>query len=80
VGIIPVKPSRYFTHLLGMLRGLKGLLHMLNAIICPTTEDLCLLLSFYFLFCFAKRLAKVKFGGVWCVTNITYLDPLIYYS
>jgi hypothetical protein len=60
MGIIPVKPSRDFTRPLEMPRGLKGLLHMLNAIVYPTTKDLCLLLSC----CFAKRLAKVKFGGV----------------
>ena len=64
VGIIPVKPSRDFTRPLGMPRGLKGLLHMLNAIVSPTKEDLYFLLSFYFSFCFAKGLAKVKFGGV----------------
>jgi hypothetical protein len=45
---------------LGMLRGLKGLLHMLNAIIFPTTTDLCFMLSF----CFAKELAKCKFRGI----------------
>jgi hypothetical protein len=32
VGIIAGKPSRNFTRPLGMPRGLKGLLHMLNAI------------------------------------------------
>jgi hypothetical protein len=42
------KPSRDFTHPLGRPRGLKGLLHMLNAIVYPTTEYLCLLLSCYF--------------------------------
>jgi hypothetical protein len=42
------KPSQDFTHPLGMPRGLNGLLHMLNAIVSPTTKDLCLLLSFYF--------------------------------
>jgi hypothetical protein len=42
------KPSQDFIHPLGMPRGLKGLLHMLNAIVSPTTKDLCLLLSFYF--------------------------------
>jgi len=29
---------------LGSPRGLKGLLHMLNAIISPTKEDLCFML------------------------------------
>jgi hypothetical protein len=58
------KPSQDFTRPLGMPRGLEGMLHMLNAIISPMTEDLCLLLSFYFWCCFAKRLANVKFGGV----------------
>jgi hypothetical protein len=50
VGIIPVKLSRDFTRPLGMPRGLKGLLHALNAIVSPTTEDLCY--CFHFIFCF----------------------------
>ena len=60
VGVIAGKPSRDFTHPLEMPRGLKGLLHTLNAIISPMTVDLCFLLSF----CFAKGLAKCKFGGI----------------
>jgi hypothetical protein len=52
VGIIPIKPSKDFTRPLGMPRGLKVLLHVLNAIVSPTTEDLY------------KGLAKCKFGGV----------------
>jgi hypothetical protein len=44
------KPSQDFTRPLGMPRGLKSLLHMLNAIVSPTTEDLCLLVSFFFFF------------------------------
>jgi hypothetical protein len=67
VGIIPVKLSRDFTRPLGMPRGLKGLLHALNAIVSPTTEDLCYCFHFIFcfvLFCFAKGLAKCKFEGV----------------
>lgn len=53
VGIISSKPSRDFTRPLGSLRGLKGLLHTLNAIVSPTKADLCFLLWFYFfiLFC-----------------------------
>jgi hypothetical protein len=39
VGIIPDKPSRDFTRPLGSLRGLKGLLHTLNAIVFPATEE-----------------------------------------
>ena len=62
VGVIAGKPSRDFTRSLGMPRGLKGLLHMLNAIVSPTTMDLCFLLLFCFSFCFAKGLAKCKFG------------------
>jgi hypothetical protein len=38
VGIIPDKPSRDFTHPLGMPRGLEDLLHPLNAIIHPMKE------------------------------------------
>jgi hypothetical protein len=41
VGVISGKPSRDFTHPLGSPRGLKGLLHMLNAIVSPTKKDLC---------------------------------------
>jgi hypothetical protein len=43
VDIIVGKPSRDFTCPLGMHRGLKGLLHMLNAIVSPLTMDLCCL-------------------------------------
>jgi hypothetical protein len=64
VGIIPVKPSRDFTRPLGMPRGLKGLLHMLNAIVSRTKEDLCYCFHFIFLFCFAKGLEKYKFLGI----------------
>jgi len=64
VGIIPDKPSRDFTRPLRSPRGLKGLLHTLNAIVSPMKEDLCFMLSFYFLFCFAKGLAKCKLGGI----------------
>jgi hypothetical protein len=39
VGIIHVKPSRDFTRPLGSPRGLKGLLHTLNAIMFPATEE-----------------------------------------
>ena len=64
VGVIAGKPSRDFTSPLGMPRGLKGLLHTLNAIVPPLTADICFLLSFCFSFCFAKGLAKCKFGGI----------------
>jgi hypothetical protein len=64
VGTILGKPSRDFTRPLGSPRGLKGLFHMLNAIVSLTKEYLCFMLSFYFLFCFAKGLAKCKFGGI----------------
>ena len=60
VGVIAGKPSRDVTRLLGMPRGLKGLLHTLNAIVSPTIADLCFLLSFYFSFCFAEGQAKTK--------------------
>jgi hypothetical protein len=39
VGIILGKPSRDFTRPLGSPRGLKGLLHTLNAIMFPATEE-----------------------------------------
>ena len=60
VVIIDGKLLRDFTHPLRMHRGLKGLFHMLNAIISPTTVDLCFMLSF----CSAKGLAKYKFRGI----------------
>jgi hypothetical protein len=60
IGVIDSKPSRDFIRPQGMPRGLKGLLHMLNAIVSPTTTDLCLLLSF----CFVRGLAKCQFGGI----------------
>jgi hypothetical protein len=37
---------------------------MLNAIVSPTKVDLYLLFSLCFHFCFAKGLAKCKFGGI----------------
>jgi hypothetical protein len=39
VGIIPGKPSWDFICPLGSPRGLKGFLHMLNAIVFPMTEE-----------------------------------------
>jgi uncharacterized membrane protein YcfT len=45
---------------LGMPKGLKGLLHMLNVIVYPMKTDLFFMLSF----CFAKELAKCKFRGI----------------
>jgi len=39
VGIIPGKPSQDFTRPLGNPRGLKGLLHRLNAIVFPAIEE-----------------------------------------
>ena len=73
--IIADKPSRDFTHPLGMPKGLKGLLHMLNAIVSPMIADLCFLFFMCFAFCFAKGLAKCKFGGIWWVSNIVHLSP-----
>jgi hypothetical protein len=64
VGVILGKPSQDFIRPLGMPRGLKGLLHMLNAIVSPTKADLCLLFSLCFHFCFVKGLAKCKFRGI----------------
>jgi uncharacterized membrane protein YcfT len=54
VSIIAGKPSRDFTRPLGMSRGIKGLLHTLNAIISPMKMDLCFLLSFFFRFVLLK--------------------------
>jgi hypothetical protein len=38
VGIISGKPSQDFNYPIGMPRGLKGVLHTLNAIVHPTKE------------------------------------------
>jgi hypothetical protein len=73
VGIISVKPSRDFTRPLRMHRGLKSMLHMLNAIVSPMKHDLCFMLSFYFV----KGLTKCKFRGFCWVPNIVYLSLLI---
>jgi hypothetical protein len=51
VGINSGKPSRDFTRLLGSPRGLKGLLHTLNAIVHPTKKGF-ILLFFSFISCF----------------------------
>jgi hypothetical protein len=51
VGIITDKPSRDFTRPLESPRGLKGLLHTLNAIVHPTKEGF-ILLFFSFISCF----------------------------
>jgi hypothetical protein len=37
---------------------------MLNAIVSPTKADLCCLFYLCFTLCFAKGLAKYKFGGI----------------
>jgi hypothetical protein len=58
VGIIPEKPSR------DSLRGLKGLLHALNAIVHPTKLDLSFCFLVYFQFCIAKGLTICKFEGL----------------
>jgi hypothetical protein len=51
-----------FTRPLGMLKGLKGLLHTLNVIVSPMTADLSFLLSFCISFCLAKGLEKLSLG------------------
>ena len=48
----------------GIPRGLKGLLHQLNATVSPMTMDLYFFFLLCFSFCFAKGLAKCKFGGI----------------
>jgi hypothetical protein len=75
VGIISGKPSRDFTRSLGSPKGLKGLLHTLNTVMFPVTEEVEQLLfsfSFYFPFCIAKGLAICKFGGVISVECYTF--------
>jgi hypothetical protein len=61
--IIASKLSQDFTRPLGMPRGLKGLLHVLN-VVSPMKADLCFLFRMCFSFCFAKGLTKSKFGGI----------------
>jgi hypothetical protein len=73
VGIIPNKPSRDFTRPLWSPMGLKGLLHMLNAIIHPTKRmSYLVVFQFYFLFCIVKELAICKFEGVISVDCYTF--------
>jgi hypothetical protein len=43
---------------------------MLNEIASPTKADLCYLFYLCFSFCFAKGLAKYKFGDISSVPNI----------
>ena len=62
MGIIAGKPSQDFTRLLSMPRGLKGLFHMLNAIVSPTKADLCFLFLCVFIFVLLKDLQKVGLG------------------
>ena len=50
MGIVASKPLRDFTCPLGIPRDLKGLLHMLNAIVFPMKADLCLLSLMCFFF------------------------------
>ena len=69
MGVNHGKPSRDFTRPLGMPRCLKGLLHMLNALVSLMKATLCLLLLLCFQLCFAKGLAKCKFGGIWSMSN-----------
>jgi hypothetical protein len=64
VGVIPRKPSRDFICPLRMPKDLKGLLHMLNAIISPMKVDLCFLFLLCFHFCFDKGLVECKFRGI----------------
>jgi hypothetical protein len=64
VSIIAGKPSRDFTRPLRIPRGLKGLLHMLNATVSPMKANLCFLFFMCFSIYFAKGLAKYKFGDI----------------
>jgi hypothetical protein len=50
VGIIPAKPSRDITRPLESPKGLKGLLHTLNAIVYPRKRTY--VSCFEFIFCF----------------------------
>jgi len=62
VGIISSKPSPDFTRPLRSPRGLKGLLHMLNAIVSPTRADLCFMPWFCFHFVLLRDLQNVSLG------------------
>jgi hypothetical protein len=79
VGIIPGKPSRDFTRPLGSPRGLKGLLHTLNAIVHLTKEGfIFFIFQFYFLFCIIMGLAICKFGRVISVECCTFKSLNLY--
>ena len=67
VGIISENPHETKTRPLGVTYRFKVLLHMVNAIIYPTKEDVssCIYFIHYFSFVsFARGLAKCKLGGV----------------
>ena len=76
MGVILGKPSGDFTRPLGMPRGLKGLLHMLNAIVSPTKADLCFSFLMCFSFCFAKGLAKMEDWGYLMSAKYCIFEPL----
>jgi hypothetical protein len=48
---------------------------MLHVIVFPPKVNLCFLFLLCFYFCFAKGLAKYKFGGIRRVPNGAYLGP-----
>ena len=75
-GYIHYRPSRDLTRPLGLPRGLKGLLHMLNAIVTPTKRSIGLLCRF-FLFVFLEDEQKIGMGAfdkcIFLHIFITYL-------
>ena len=75
VGIFIWKPSRDLTRPLGSPRGLKGLLHTLNAIVIPTTVSQVLRLVFI-LFC--SRTSKRQVWGYFLGDKLSYFTCLFH--
>jgi hypothetical protein len=74
VGIIHIKPSRDFTCPLGIPRGLKDLLHMLNVIVSPTKEDVIAFILFLVLFCYGT--SKMEVWGYLIRAKYCIFEPL----
>ena len=68
-GYVHWKPSRDFTRPLGPPRGLKGLLHTLNATVMPTKVSFRILRVFCSLVCFC-RFNKLLEIGDWIIGDI----------
>ena len=71
MGIIAGKPSRDLSRPLGRPRSLKGLLHMLNAIVLPQKRTY--VSCFFILFC--QGTSKMKVWGYLISAKYCIFDP-----